>query len=301
MTAPEPLFVLGPPRSFTSVVCAMLGQHPEMLGLPEVHLFAVDTVGELFYYYKLVGRRRQDGLLRTLAQVYMGKQTVQTVELAQRRLGQRMEMETGALFREIVAKVAPRIVVEKSVSTVWRERALERMERAFPNARYIHLTRHPRSAGESMVEAVGNEKRLAREMMDYSTYPPTVDPQILWLTIHTNICNFLSFVPEDRKRRLKGEAMLTDVDCHLREIAQWMGLRTDDEALDEMKHPERSPFACLGPINAPFGNDPKFIKEPALRPARVKPQSLEGPVSWRGDGQGFAPEVKDLAKELGYE
>ena len=31
----EPLFILAPPRSFTSVVCAMIGNHPQMLGLPE--------------------------------------------------------------------------------------------------------------------------------------------------------------------------------------------------------------------------------------------------------------------------
>lgn len=34
----EPLFILAPPRSFTSVVCAMIGQHPDMCGLPEVNL-----------------------------------------------------------------------------------------------------------------------------------------------------------------------------------------------------------------------------------------------------------------------
>ena len=51
----ELVIMLGPPRSFTSVVSAMVGQHPQLYGLPEVHLFTTETVGELFYFYKLAG------------------------------------------------------------------------------------------------------------------------------------------------------------------------------------------------------------------------------------------------------
>ena len=40
----DPVFVLAAPRSFSSVVCAMLGQHPELHGLPETHLFVDDTM-----------------------------------------------------------------------------------------------------------------------------------------------------------------------------------------------------------------------------------------------------------------
>src|SRR5438874_389166 len=33
----DPVFILALPGSFSSVVCAMLGQHPEMYGLPETN------------------------------------------------------------------------------------------------------------------------------------------------------------------------------------------------------------------------------------------------------------------------
>ena len=42
---PPPVFVLAPVRSFTSVVCAMIGQHPQMYGLPETNLLCHATVG----------------------------------------------------------------------------------------------------------------------------------------------------------------------------------------------------------------------------------------------------------------
>jgi len=40
----HPLLILASPRSFTSVICAALGQHPQMYELPELHLFVADTL-----------------------------------------------------------------------------------------------------------------------------------------------------------------------------------------------------------------------------------------------------------------
>jgi len=42
---PDPVFVLAP-RSFSSIVATMLGQHPQMYGVPELELFAAETMGE---------------------------------------------------------------------------------------------------------------------------------------------------------------------------------------------------------------------------------------------------------------
>ena len=46
MTAP--LFLLAPPRSYTSLVNAMLGQHPQAFGLPELCLFNVERLVDLW-------------------------------------------------------------------------------------------------------------------------------------------------------------------------------------------------------------------------------------------------------------
>ncbi|MCB1700662.1 MAG: sulfotransferase [Halioglobus sp.] len=296
-----PLILLAPPRSFTSVTSAMLGQHPQMYGLPEVHLFVADTVGELFFYYKITGPRRSHGLLRTIAEVYMKTQNKKTIDLAKAWLIKNKNMPTAEVFHKIVSKIDPKIIVEKSVTTVWKPANLQRVEKVIPNARYIHLTRHPRGQCESMMEALETESGLTPQMQDHSTTPPTTDPQILWYNINSNIVDFLKDIPKERHMRIRGEDVLQNPDKHLREMSEWLGLRTDDEAIDEMKHPERSPFSKLGPPNAPFGNDPKFIKDPALRPARAKSQSLEGSLSWRDDIPGFTDEVKAMAKSFGYE
>jgi len=80
-----------------------------------------------------------------------------------------------------------------------------------------------------------------------------------------------------------------------------MGLSSDAEAIEQMKHPERSPYAQLGPPGARFGNDRFFLENPVLHPERAEPQSLDGPLPWREDGREFLPEVKALAREFRYE
>jgi hypothetical protein len=107
-------------------------------------------------------------------------------------------------------------------------------------------------------------------------------------------------VPPDQQLQVRGEDLLSDPDTHLRAIASWMGLRTDLQAIEMMKHPEQSPYAFLGPRGARFGNDRLFLQDPVLRPGRVKSQELDGPLSWRADGEGLLPEVKALAREFGY-
>ncbi|MEA3277491.1 MAG: sulfotransferase, partial [Pseudomonadota bacterium] len=41
------LIILSPPRSFSSVVSTVIGQHPDLYGFPELHLFIGDTVQEV--------------------------------------------------------------------------------------------------------------------------------------------------------------------------------------------------------------------------------------------------------------
>src|SRR5215468_8451633 len=119
-----PLFVLAPPRSFTSVVCAMLGQHPEMYGLPEVNLFVAETMLEREGL--LATPFQHHGLMRTIAQLFAGEQTFQTVLLAKRWLQMRANATCVSVFRELADKVKSKILVDKSPVTVMHSEYLQR-------------------------------------------------------------------------------------------------------------------------------------------------------------------------------
>ena len=99
--------------------------------------------------------------------------------------------------------------------------------------------------------------------------------------------------------RIKGEDLLSYPDIYLPQIAEWLGVRTDSEAIAAMKRPENSPYACMGPENALYGNDINFLQNPRLRTGKVEEPSLIGPLEWSPD-QTFTPAVISLARQFGY-
>ncbi len=99
---------------------------------------------------------------------------------------------------------------------------------------------------------------------------------------------------------IRGEDLMEQPRKHLADICRWLGIRDDDAAIEEMMHPERSPFACFGPITALCGNDPNFLRRPAFRQHKPKVPALDGELPWRDDGARLRPEVVALAREFGY-
>lgn len=306
---PPPLFILAPPRSFTSVVCGVIGQHPELYGTPELNLFQAPTVDEFW-----TGRRedgtlrtpfwrimRHDGILRAVAQLYAGEQTIDTIEMSRRWLIVRAKKSTAEAHREICAKVGSRILLDKSPAYARRREYLHRIVAAFPDARFIHLVRHPRGQCESVLKAEnGRLTAFFMGAVDRTGPEPVIDPQVVWRDAHYEILKFLAELPRGRSLRIIGEDFMNDIEGGAREVCHWLGVSESAGAIDEMKHPERSPFACIGPANARLGNDPNFLQSPALRPSRIAPPLLAGPLSWREDGGGFSPEVVKLARYFGY-
>lgn len=287
----DPLFILAPHRSFTSVVCAMLGQHPQMYGLPETNLFVTKTMERWWIAYRGGRSVGAHGLLRSIAQMYFGEQTEATIALARRWLWRRLNRDTSSVFTELAEEVHPLILVDKSPNNAGHTEILQRLYQTFPQARFLHLLRHPREQCESFV----------RTCLDFGIIPMAVDAQERWYFIHQNICSFLAAVPDRQQMRVRGEDLLGEPNRHLREISEWLGLRMDDDAIQQMKHPEQSPFARFGPLGARLGYDTSFLARPALESGRVRSPSLEGPLSWRDSRDEFLPEVKQLAQEFGYE
>jgi hypothetical protein len=316
----SPLFILAPPRSFTSVIGTMVGQHPQLYGLPETKLLGFESMAE--WWRRCQTWPMMHGLLRALAELYFGGQNRPNVTRALGWLRRRLHLSTGAVMESLAQRVAPLILVEKSPLIVVRIESMRRAQALFPDARFIHLLRHPRAQGDSIlkVDSVIQEDLPGAPLMKwverFGSYPPappapgeepeppaspgSIDPQWGWYAQHRNILDFLEEVPPEQVLRIRGEDVLTDPDSALFSLATWLGLRADAAAIDEMKHPERSPYACIGPHGARYGNDLLFLRSPALRPARAESKSLDGPLPWRTDGRGFAPAVRRLAQEFGY-
>jgi hypothetical protein len=299
-----PLFLLAPPRSYTSLVNAMLGQHPQAFGLPELCLFNVGQLVDLWRGSQgdiaENGSMVRHGLLRAVSEIYCGEQSSATINMALRWASAREEWATARVFQEIVAKLHPLVAVEKSPSYTMSVPRMRAMLDAFPDARFLHLVRHPVAQSKSVMAINDGAFTIKVNAFEIGEEHAMLEPQIAWHDLNLNILDFLDDVPPAQHMRMRGEEIMVDPQRHLAEIARWAGLRDDAEAIDAMMHPERSPFACFGPINALFGNDPNFLSGPTFRPHKPKIPSMTAPVPWRDDGKGLYPEVAALAREFGY-
>lgn len=295
-----PLFILGAPRSFTSVISTMLGQHPQAYGMPELNLFLDDTISGL--WSRMTGPRQFmiHGMLRAVAQLYAGEQDTLTIDMAKRWLLHRLHAGTAEVYRELLDRVAPLMVIDKSPAYCVSMESLSRIDACFPDARYLHLVRHPISQGRSIMQLHNGRMLVEAESYDFTTMPPTLDPQYAWMSLQDNILTFLERIPQERQFFLKGEDFLGSPRQFMVEVCDWLGLSTDDTAIEEMHHPERSPYASVGPSGAHLGNDINFLNNPVFEQREIKQHSLDETLPWRADGKVFLPHVRHLAEQFGY-
>ena len=99
---------------------------------------------------------------------------------------------------------------------------------------------------------------------------------------------------------LRGEDLLSDPDFYFRQIAEWLEVSSDDNAVKAMKRPEDSPYACVGASNARGGNNAGFLQNPRLRVGNLPDFSLEGELEWL-PGAGFSKKLVMIARRLGYQ
>jgi Family of unknown function (DUF6624)/Sulfotransferase family len=194
----------------------------------------------------------------------------------------------------LLARLAPRQAVEKSPENVTSAAALRRLKAAYPNARYLHLTRHPLTTQASAA------RHLRRPVPEYPQAGEPMAGIAAWVEVHQRILRFTALLPKRRTLRVRAEDVLNDPDRKLREIARWLRIRDDDEAIEAMRHPERSPFARFGPRGSGVigGHDHGFLRDPVVRRAEL-PASLEPPKGWIGQ-QRLWRRAEALARRLGY-
>lgn len=304
----QPLFILAPPCSFASVTCAMVGSHPEMFGLAETNLFLTDTVDDLLSLYQ-IRPTMQDGLLRSLAYLAFGEQTEDLIDIVQFWLEENQTVTTGNMFKDICAWAAPRCVIDKSPAHVYSAKSLARIRSTFPEARYLHLLRHPRATCESAYKTrryINESSKVTSRLTEIQRNQfaniksdMKLTPDSMWLKPHLSIMEHLENISISRKITLRGEDFLSYPRIYLAQIAEWLGIKNDSPAIEAMLHPEQSPFACYGPNNARLGNGASFMKSPHLRPYQATSCNLEDPLSW--DNQlKLSDLIKDYATLLGY-
>lgn len=293
----DPVFLLAPARSCSSVVATVLGRHPRVYGFPELRLFVGDSI-------ETVMQLRQDrpvpwsifargGLVRAVAQLLVGSQSEHDVNVALGWLEERSDWAPRQVYDLLLTRVAPKIGLEKSPDTTSMPANLKRCVDAYPTARYVHLTRHPVTTIASMIRHWNGIAGIERTPAEAALVGARA-----WFNSHRRICTLRDQLPRARFLRLRAEDVVADPEPACRRFAAWLGLEVGAEELEAMLHPELSPYARLGPRLAPGGNDPGFLSDPRLRVGKMpEPEVL--PEEW-GLGTVERSAISRLAEHLGY-
>jgi len=222
-----------------------------------------------------------------------------------------MHFTTGELLRTIAEKVFPATLIEKSPSVTHGLQAMERARKSFQGAKFIHLVRHPNTFGGSVINYLKLRAELGpippshwliRAGWWNGTYTDGAnpDPQQAWYALNCEIAQFLRSVPSDQQIRVRGEDLLSEPNKNFPPLLEWLGLSSDTNAMERVKHPEDSPYAFLGPNGAEYGNDRLFLENPVFRPKEAPDYSLGGPVPWLKNEGTLEPKIIRLAQQFGY-
>jgi hypothetical protein len=293
----SPVFVLAPARSNSSVVTAMLGEHPDLCVFPELALFRKETVDALLTdppgWRGPPTQLRMAGVYRALAEHHAGSQTEESVAAATAWVEARRSWSVGDLLDHLLGLAAPRIGLEKSPENSSREEYLVRLNATYPRARYLHLTRHPAPSVASM-HRVWSDRGYWR-----------IEPELfhhfclgVWYYQHRRIHEFVQNLPPDRAFRVRSEDILNDPAGTLPRLCGWLGIDAGAGAIEAMSHPERSPYARNGPAGALGGWDTGFMREPELRRTEI-PATLDLTPEWMID-PWLELAARELATAFGY-
>ena len=290
-TAHEPLFILSIGHSFSSVVCAAIGMHPEALGLPEINLFRFDHVRDLLQYARQGKRGAVTGLKRTVAHLLHAEQTEETVDRATEWILARADLTSAQMYAALIAESNGKLLIDKSPANLSPE-AFARMAAGFPGARFLHLHRHPVATSRSNFRSKSESLRgIAKR-----------DLSQRWLRAQEAIQDFGHSLPPGQFMALQGEWFLESPTAVLAQVCDWLGLDSCDGAVAQMLRTEDSPFAVRGPANAPLGNNQGFLNSPKLRIGRPRAEDLFAPMEWMTTAEPYLqPETRNMAHRLGYE
>jgi hypothetical protein len=291
------VFVLAPARSNSSVIAAMLGQHPELCAFPELALFRKETVGELLTdppgWTGAPAAQRMAGVYRALAEHHDGRQTSDTVNAAADWVEGRSAWDVAELLDHLLAMAAPRVGIEKSPESSSRDEYLERLVSSYPRARFLHVTRHPLTSVDSMHRAWAGRGywRVAPELFHHFCLG-------VWTFQHRRIDELVQSLPPERALQVRSEDVVNEPAVALPPICRWLGIDSGQRAVEAMSHPEDSPYALLGPENAAGGWDAGFLRAPERRAVEL-PDTLDLPEGWAAD-PWLTLASRELGKRLGY-
>lgn len=271
-------FVLGAPRSGTTLLRVMLAGHSKLFVPPEMVLGPYETMaareqGLAERFWEKGGLRRALIELRDLE--------VDEAKEAVRRLAGQTTREVYEMLQD---EIGERMLVDKCPHLGMPDGSLERLLGWFPQARFVWIVRNP----ASVIRSIQNMP-MAEVMLQ--GYPG--GPREVWETSNRRIQSFLQEnITEDRWARVRYEDLVTDPESELRKAAAALGVDYEPAMATPYQGDDRM---RTGPKGARAIGDPNMAGRGKVDP-KLATRWLDG-----FDHRTVSDGTKLLARQFGYD
>jgi len=222
----HPVFVVGMPRSGTTLLSSLLDAHPDLIIAPETHYFTRCWTGAPIED-TADAERMLDRLLRQ-----PGVQDMELTPEEQRRIRKRVRDKTVPTHGDVL-RVLLDIYAERSGAPTWGEktpdhlRFVPEMVRQFPGAVFVAITRDPRDVCLSLRSMPWSRTTLPEQAWTWRTYASLTD------RYRTDY--------QDRFYSLRYEDLVTDPEGCLRDVCAFLDMPFR-EAMLQPQEREGHPF-----------------------------------------------------------
>ncbi len=283
---PPALFILGPPRSGTTLLRVMLAGHPDLFACSELQLLGFETLAERRAAFSGRLSLWLDGTIRALMEL-LGCDAEAATRLMEDY--ERRNLSTRAFYRELMRRSGGRMLVDKSPFYALDPATLRKAERDFRDPLYVHLVRHPYAVVRSFEDYHMDQVVPLRA----HSFARRELAELVWILSHRNILEFLETVPPARRVRIRFEELVSRPREVLRELCDGLSLPFHPDLADPYKDAGKKMVDGVHGVSTPMG-DRKFLEHGRIDPAvgeawrRVETDDFLGDITWQ------------LAAALGY-
>lgn len=209
------VFVLGCPRSGTTLFRAMLNSHPALWAPGELHLAHFDTMADR--------AMELPPFIKSASIPELGKRFEQTSKDFAATLA---DWEAQALtVSEVYSKVhlaAPdQLIVDKTNSYGNSLQYLLRLKQMFRNAKFIWMVRNPYDVIKSFVKMQLTRAESGLFEADLNPYHRA---EIMWSIQNENIKHFLNEIPQQQQFSVRYESLVAEPQTTLKPLCEWLDI-----------------------------------------------------------------------------
>ena len=283
-----PIFILAPPRSGTTLLRVMLAGHPGLFACNELQLLHFETLADRAEAYTGKFSLWAEGLIRAVMEL-KNLDADEAKLLLNCYAGQGVTtLEMYNLLGEWLG--GEKTIVDKSPSYALDPLALEKALSDFPDARFIHMVRHPYSMVRSF-EKYHIDQALYLHGHDYTAQQLG---ELVWLHSHRNTLDFLKKVPAHQQFRLTYEDLVKNPGQVMQQMCATLGLPFHENLLSPYRDLDKKMTDGIYHDSRSMG-DTHFDQKKKIDPKKAD--------DWKGvlEDNFLCGQTWEMAKELGYE